>query len=205
LSFYQRRILPRLISFGMGQKQLRPLRERLIAGARGRVLEIGIGSGLNMPFYSREVDTLLGIDPSAPLLQMARKHTAWTHFPVELTEGRAEDIPLDDRSVDHVVMTWTLCSIADAPRALAEIRRVLRPGGQLHFLEHGRSPDPAVAKWQDRLTPLQKRVFGGCHLNRPVDRLVDESGLETARLENFQMKGPKAIGYMYEGVAVRPA
>lgn len=203
LSFYQRRILPRLISFGMGQKQLRPLREQLIAGARGRVLEIGIGSGLNMPFYSREVDTLLGIDPSVPLLQMARRHTAWTHFPVELTEGGAEEIPLDDRSVDHVVMTWTLCSIADPPRALAEIRRVLRPGGALLFIEHGRAPEPGVQRWQDRLTPLWRRVAGGCHLNRPIDQLIEAAGLRLDALETgYLVKGPRFATFHYRGRAL---
>ena len=126
----------------MRRRPLVELRERLVASARGRVLEIGIGSGLNLPFYPRDLELLLGLDPSPELLRMARRHVAWTHFPVELSEGRAEDIPLDDRSVDHVVMTWTLCSVADPAKALSEVRRVLRPGGSLLFIEHGRSPDP---------------------------------------------------------------
>src|ERR671910_2326946 len=126
----------------MGQKQLVPLRAQLVANARGRVLEIGIGSGLNLPFYPRDIDLLLGLDPSRELLQMAKRRSSWVYFPVELSEGRAEDIPLDDGAVDHVVMSWTLCSVADPLRALAEVRRVLRPGGSLLFIEHGRAPGP---------------------------------------------------------------
>src|SRR5918995_3785303 len=175
LGFYQRRILPRLIHFGMRQKQLAPLREQLVTGTRGRVLEIGIGSGLNLPFYPRELDILLGLDPSRELLQIAKRHSSWVHFPVELSEGRAEDIALDDGAVDHVVMSWTLCSVADPLKALAEIRRVLRPGGSLLFVEHGRAPEPRVQRWQDRLTPLWRRLAGGCHLNRPIDRLIEQS------------------------------
>ena len=141
----------------MRQKQLAPLREQLVAGARGRVLEIGIGSGLNLPFYPRDIELLLGLDPSRELLQIAKRHSVWVHFPVELSEGRAEDIPLGDAAVDHVVMSWTLCSVVDPLRALAEVRRVLRPGGSLLFVEHGRAPEPRVARWQDRLTPVWRR------------------------------------------------
>ena len=150
----------------MRQKQLVPLRERLVAGARGRVLEIGVGSGLNLLFYPRELELLLGLDLSRELLAMAQRQASWVHFPVELCEGRAEDIPLEDRAVDHVVMSWTLCSVADPGRTLAEIRRVLRPGGTLLFVEHGRASEPGVARWQDRLTPVWRRLAGGCHLNR---------------------------------------
>jgi ubiquinone/menaquinone biosynthesis C-methylase UbiE len=131
LGLYQRHLLPRLIHLGMRQKQLVPLRERMVGLARGRVLEIGLGSGLNLPFYGREIEELVAIDPSRELLSMARKHTSWVHFPVKLMECGAESLPLEDRSVDSVVMTWTLCSIGDPGQALAEIRRVLRPGAKL--------------------------------------------------------------------------
>ena len=144
MGFYERRILPRLIDFGMRQKAAAAAARAAGRGARGRVLEVGIGSGRNLPFYPRDLEILLGLDPSRELLQMARAHSTWVHFPVELSEGRAEDIPLDDRAVDHVVMTWTLCSVADPMRALAEVRRVLRPGGSLLFIEHGRAPEPGV-------------------------------------------------------------
>lgn len=203
MSFYQRRILPRLIHFGMRQKQLLPLREQLVAGARGRVLELGIGSGLNLPFYPRELDLLLGLDPSHELLQMAKRHSSWVHFPVELSEGRAENIPLDAATVDHVVMSWTLCSVADPPRVLSEVRRVLRPGGSLLFVEHGRAPEPRVSRWQDRLTPAWRRVAGGCHLNRPIARLIEDAGLRLIDLETGHLiRGPRFATYHYRGRAV---
>jgi ubiquinone/menaquinone biosynthesis C-methylase UbiE len=203
LGFYQRRILPRLIHFGMRQKQLVRLREQLVAGACGRVLEIGIGSGLNLPFYPREVEVLLGLDPSRELLAMATRHASWVHFPVELCEGHAEDIPLDDHAVDHVVMSWTLCSVGDPGRALAEIRRVLRPGGTLVFIEHGRAPDPDVARWQDRLTPVWRRLAGGCHLNRPIERLVARAGLRLLELETGHLvSGPRVATFHYRGRAI---
>ena len=202
LSFYQRRILPRLIHFGMRQKQLLPLREQLVAGARGRVLELGIGSGLNLPFYPRELDLLLGLDPSRELLQMAKRHSSWVHFPVELSEGPAENIPLDVATVDHVVMSWTLCSVADPPRVLSEVRRVLRPGGSLLFVEHGRAPEPRVARWQDRLTPAWRRVAGGCHLNRPIARLIEDAGLRLFDLETGHLlRGPRFATFHYRGRA----
>jgi ubiquinone/menaquinone biosynthesis C-methylase UbiE len=203
LGFYERRILPRLIDFGMRRKQFGKLRERLVGRARGRVLELGIGSGLNLPFYARDLEILLGLDPSRELLRMARRHATWVHFPVELSEGCAEDIPLEDHAVDHVVMTWTLCSVADPIRALHEVRRVLRPGGSLLFIEHGRAPAPRVCRWQDRLTPLWRRLAGGCHLNRPVDRLIVESGLRLAELETgYFVKGPRFATYHYRGRAL---
>jgi ubiquinone/menaquinone biosynthesis C-methylase UbiE len=203
LGFYQRCILPRLIHFGMRQKQLLPLREQLVAGARGTVLEIGIGSGLNLPFYPRELGLLLGLDPSRELLQMAKRRSAWVHFPVELNQGRAEDIPLDNRAVDHVVMSWTLCSVADPLRALAQVRRVLRSGGSLLFVEHGRAPEPRVSRWQDGLTPLWRRVAGGCHLNRPIDRLIEESGLRLTDVQTgYLISGPRFATYHYRGRAV---
>jgi ubiquinone/menaquinone biosynthesis C-methylase UbiE len=187
----------------MRQKQLAPLRERLVAGTRGRVLELGVGSGLNLPFYPRELDLLLGLDPSRELLAMARRQASWVHFPVELCEGHAEEIPLDDKAVDHVVMSWTLCSVADPLRTLAEVRRVLRPGGTLLFVEHGRAPEPGVARWQDRLTPVWRRLAGGCHLNRPIDRLIEASGLRLADMETgYLIKGPRFATYQYRGRAL---
>jgi ubiquinone/menaquinone biosynthesis C-methylase UbiE len=202
LRFCQQRVLPRLIHFGMRQKQLAPLRERLVAPARGRVLEIGIGSGLNLPFYPRDIEMLLGVDPSRELLQIAKRHSVWVHFPVERSEGRAEDIPLDAAAVDHVVMSWTLCSVADPLRALAEVRRVLRPGGSLLFVEHGRAPEPRVARWQDRLTPVWRRALGGCHLNRPIDQLLERAGLGPVELETGHLiSGPRFATFHYRGRA----
>jgi ubiquinone/menaquinone biosynthesis C-methylase UbiE len=203
VGFYQRRILPRLIDFAMRREQLRALRERVVGEAHGRVLEIGIGSGRNLPFYRREVEAVLGIDPSPELLALARRQAAWVHFPVQLRRGSAEQLPLEDYSVDSVVMTWTLCSVAEPESALSEIRRVLRPGGALLFIEHGQAPEPAVARWQDRLTPLWRPLAGGCHLNRPIDRLVGAAGLRLAALETgYLVAGPAPFTYHYRGRAV---
>ena len=203
MGFYQRHLLPRLIHLGMRQRQLVSLRERMVGLARGRVLEVGVGSGLNLPFYGREIEELVGIDSSRELLTMARKHTSWVHFPVKLMECGAERLPLEDRSVDSVVMTWTLCSIGDPRRALAEMRRVLRPDGALIFVEHGQAPEAAVRRWQERLTPVWRKVAGGCHLDRPVARLIEASGLRLVDLESgYMVKGPKAFTFHYRGRAV---
>jgi ubiquinone/menaquinone biosynthesis C-methylase UbiE len=147
---------------------------------------------------------VLGVDPSEALLAMARPHTAWTPFPVQLRQAAAEELPLDDRAVDTVVMTWTLCSVADPLRALSEIRRVLRPGGSLLFIEHGRAPEPRLERWQDRLTPLWRRVAGGCHLNRPIDRLIEQSGLRLTDLDTgYLIAGPRPWTFHYRGRAAR--
>jgi ubiquinone/menaquinone biosynthesis C-methylase UbiE len=203
LGFYERRILPRLIDLGMRQKQLAALRGRVVGEARGEVLEVGIGSGRNLPFYRRDVESVLGVDPSEGLLAMARPHTAWTHFPVQLRQAAVEDLPVDDRAIDTVLMTWTLCSVADPVRALSEIRRVLRPGGSLLFVEHGRAPEPRLQRWQDRLTPVWRRLAGGCHLNRPIDQLVERSGLHLVELETgYLVQGPRVATYHYRGRAL---
>jgi ubiquinone/menaquinone biosynthesis C-methylase UbiE len=201
---YERRILPRLIDFGMRSKRLAALRERVVGEAQGRVLEIGIGSGVNLPFYRRGVEAVLGIDPSPELLALARPHAAWVHFPVELHRGSAEEVPLDDGAVDSVVMTWTLCSIADPARALGEIRRVLRPGGALLFVEHGQAPEPEVARWQGRLTPIWRKIAGGCHLDRPIGQLIGAAGLRLAALDaGYLVKGPRPFTFHYRGRALR--
>ncbi len=141
------------------------------------------------------------MDSSPELLAMARRSATRTNVPVELVEGSAEAIPLDDGSVDTVLTTWTLCSIPDAKHALLEMRRVLKPGGRLLFAEHGFSPDANVRRWQDRLTPLWKRIGGGCHLNRPISALIAAAGFRLERLETRYMKGPKPMTFLYEGVA----
>jgi len=203
LTFYQRLVLPRLIHAGMRAKRLEPLRARQVAEARGRVLEIGIGSGLNLPFYRRDIEAVIGIDPSLELLTMARKHTAWLHFPVKLLHGPAEGLPLEDGAVDSVVTTWTLCSVAEPERVLAEARRVLAPGGALIFIEHGQAPEAGVRRWQDRLTPCWRRLAGGCHLNRPIDRLIAQQGFKIAALETgYLVKGPRVATDHYLGSAL---
>jgi ubiquinone/menaquinone biosynthesis C-methylase UbiE len=201
MSFYQRRVLPCLVHLAMRQKQLLPFRRRVFGEAEGRILEIGVGSGLNLPLYGSAARAVIGIEPSPELLRMARRRAAGISVPVEFLETSAEAIPLDAGSVDAVVTTWTLCTIPDAPRALAEVRRVLKPGGALLFVEHGRAPEPGVARWQDRLDPLWSRFAGGCHLNRKIDDLVSGSGFRIDRLEHARMSGPRTHGFLYEGRA----
>ena len=203
MGFYQDQIVPLLINWSMRQKNLAAYRARVIPAAEGRVLEIGIGSGLNLPFYSRNVARVIGLEPSPKLLAMARRVERIGDGSVEFIEGSAEAIPLHDASVDTVVTTWTLCSIPDALRALRDMRRVLRPGGRLLFVEHGRSPDPNVMWWQDRLTPAWKRLGGGCHLNRAIGTLIEGAGFQFDRLQTGYMRGPKPMTFMYEGSARR--
>jgi ubiquinone/menaquinone biosynthesis C-methylase UbiE len=166
MSFYREHVVPWLIDLSMRQSRLAPYRSRVVSAASGRVLEIGIGSGLNLPFYGNSVSQIIGIEPSAKLLHMARTASRHTSVPLDLIEGIAEAIPVDDRSIDTVVTTWTMCSIPVLERALQEMRRVLKPGGRLLFVEHGRAPEPRVRWWQDHLSPVWKRFSGGCHLNR---------------------------------------
>jgi len=201
MGFYQDQIVPLLINWSMRQKDLAAYRARIIPAAEGRVLEIGIGSGLNLPFYSRNVARVIGLEPSPRLLAMARRVERTGNESVEFIEGSAETIPLADASVDTVVTTWTLCSIPDALGALRDMRRVLRPSGRLLFVEHGRAPDPNVIWWQDRLTPVWKRLGGGCHLNRAIGTLIEGAGFQFDRLQTGYMSGPKPMTFMYEGSA----
>lgn len=201
MGFYQDHVVPLLIHLSMRQRRLTAYRGRVVPGAEGRVLEIGIGSGLNLPFYAATVERVIGLDPSPKLLAMTRKAPRQTSLPVELIESSAEAIPLHDRSIDTVVTTWTMCSIPDIQRALVEMRRVLKPGGRLLFVEHGRAPEPGVRRWQDRLTPVWRCIGGGCHLNRAISELVESAGFGIERLETGYMPGPKPLAFMYEGSA----
>lgn len=205
MGFYDRWILPTLLDRIMRQSEIERFRRGLIPEAEGRVLEIGVGSGLNLPLYTGAVTALVGLDPSDRLLAMARRRAEGSAVPVELVQGSATAIPLDDASVDMLVMTWTLCSIPDPVAALGEMRRVLRPGGALLFVEHGLSPQDGVARWQHRLTPLWRRIGGGCHLNRKVDDLLRLAGFEIAQLANEYAVGPRPMTYMYQGRAINPA
>src|SRR5580704_3924210 len=202
MSLYREQVLPWLIDLAMRQSRLAPYRSRVVSAASGRVLETGIGSGLNLPFYGNSVSQIIGIEPSAKLLHMARAASRSTSIPLDLIEGTAETIPIDDRSIDTVVTTWTMCSIPMLERSLGEIRRVLRPGGRLLFVEHGRAPDPRVRWWQDHLTPVWKRFSGGCHLNRPIEDVVGHAGFRIEHLDKGYMRGPKAMTFMYEGSAL---
>jgi len=201
MGFYQDQVVPLLINLTMRRRDLAAYRSRVVPSADGRVLEIGIGSGLNLPFYSRNVKDLIGLDPSPKLLSMVRQNLPPDTLSPELIEGSAEAIPLENRSIDTVVTTWTLCSIPDAALAVREMRRVLRPTGRLLFIEHGRADEPKVRWWQDRLTPAWKRIGGGCHLNRPIQGLIEDGGFQFDRLETGYMRGPKPLTFMYEGSA----
>jgi ubiquinone/menaquinone biosynthesis C-methylase UbiE len=204
MGFYRDRVIPRLIDLAMRNEQAARRRAKIIPAARGRVLEIGIGSGLNLPFYSRDVERLFGVDPSSSLLSMARRKTDRLPFPVELLRESAEELSLDGGSIDTAVATWVLCSIPDPVRALREIRRVLRPDGRMLFIEHGLAVGGRVQTWQERLNPAWRRLSGGCNMNRKTDDLLLRAGFQIAELNNFYMKGISLLTYMYEGVA-RPA
>jgi len=202
MGFYSRWILPQVIELTMRQKNFIPFRERTAGAAHGRVLEIGIGSGLNLASYHPDIETVCGVDPSAELLAKARDRVENVGFPVRLLEASSEKLPLENRSFDTVVMTFTLCSIPDAAAALLEIRRVLKPEGELLFAEHGRAPDSDVMLWQDRITPIWKRIGGGCHLNRKVDYLIQAAGFRLERLSaGYQKFAPRPFSFFYEGIA----
>jgi ubiquinone/menaquinone biosynthesis C-methylase UbiE len=201
MSFYQDRIVPHLIQMAMRQESLAVYRHRLLSAAEGHVLEIGVGSGLNVPHYGGSVADVIGLDLSPKLLSMAEKTIRGVSLPVELLRGSAEAIPLPDESVDTLVTTWTLCSIAEVARALSEMHRVLKVNGRLLFVEHGRAPDANVRRWQDRLTPLWRRIAGGCHLNRAIGPLIKDAGFRIERMDTGYMKGPKLMTFMYEGAA----
>jgi ubiquinone/menaquinone biosynthesis C-methylase UbiE len=203
MGFYEDQVLPRFIDVALGGKQFARLRARVAAELDGEVLEVGFGSGRNVPYYPATVTRVRAVDPASVGRKLAEERVAASPVPVEYVGLDGEELPLDDGSVDHVLTTWTLCTIPDVHRALGEIRRVLRPGGALNFLEHGRSPDPKVQRWQDRMTPIQRKLAGGCHLNRKIDELLTDAQLDVQRLDNYAMKGPKTFGYMYEGVAVK--
>jgi ubiquinone/menaquinone biosynthesis C-methylase UbiE len=198
---YDRWVLPTLINFAMTRDEATRLRAAHVPAAVGVVLEVGIGSGLNLPFYTGAVRHLYGVDPSPEVLAMAREKAAAASFPVELFNCGADRIPLADASVDTVVVTWSLCSIARAEDALREMRRVLKPGGTFIFVEHGLSPDAGVGRWQNRLTPFWRVFTGGCHLNRKMDDLVRGAGFTIADLRMEYVPGPRALTFMYEGRA----
>ena len=200
LNFYERWILPPLLDLVMRQKQLEKFRNEAIAPARGRVLEIGVGSGLNFRLYGEHVEIVIGLDPSPRLLAVARRRAANAGIRAEFIQGSATTIPIADRAIDTIVMTWSLCSIPDPSLALREMRRVLRPDGSLLFIEHGLCPEVGVARWQRRLTPVWRHVSGGCHLDRRMDDLIRSAGFELT-VRNEYAEGPRVFTYMYEGRA----
>jgi ubiquinone/menaquinone biosynthesis C-methylase UbiE len=201
MGFYRERIVPYLVYMAMRQETLVAYRERVVSGAAGRILEIGIGSGANLRYYSDQAKQVIGLDPSVKLLEMAAGADKRPNLSVELVKGSAETIPIEDKTIDTVLTTWTLCSIPDVNRALSEMRRVLKASGRLLFVEHGLSPDDNVRRWQNRLNPIWKRVAGGCNLNRAMPQLIEVAGFRFERVETGYMKGPKPMTFMYEGYA----
>ena len=204
VGLYADQILPRAINLALRGGEFAGPRARVAAGLDGEVLEIGFGSGLNIPHYPAGLKRVQAVDPATAGRKLAARRAAACAVPIEYAGSDATALPVPDESVDHVLSTWTLCTIPDALQALAEVRRVLRPGGAFRFVEHGLAPDPGIARLQQRLTPLQRRAFGGCHLNRPIDQLVAAAGLELTQMNTYYMKGPRALGYTFEGVAIRP-
>lgn len=204
MGVYQRCIFPFLLDRAMASKVLRGPRTRTLARARGRILEVGFGTGRNLPHYPPHVRRIEALDPDVDLDRYSRPRIAEAAVTVDFHHLDAACLPFDAASFDTVVCTMTLCSIPDVVRALAEIRRILKPGGEFLFLEHGLAPVPTVARWQRRLTPIQRRLGGGCHLDRDTVRLVTEAGLPPARVEHYYLRGvPRFAGYMSEGYAVR--
>jgi SAM-dependent methyltransferase len=203
MGFYSDQIVPRVTHALMSARPITEVRVRALAGAEGTVLEVGFGSGLNLPHYPPGVTRLLAVEPSAVARTIAQPAIAACEFPVEFVGLDGQSIALADAAVDCVVSTWTLCTIPNAERALAEFVRVLKPGGTFVFAEHGRAPDAAVAKWQDRLDGLQRRLAGGCHLNRRIDALIAAAPFAIASLDKFYAEGPRTHAYFYVGVAAK--
>jgi ubiquinone/menaquinone biosynthesis C-methylase UbiE len=198
MGFYQTYVVPRLTHWAMSNRELAIYRRRTIPMARGRVLEIGIGSGINLSLYGREASAVYGIDPSAALLKRAAGHQGIKPF---LTQGSDEELPFEPETFDTIVTTWTLCSIPDALGALRERGRVLHRDGRLLFAEHGLAPEEGIARWQNRLTPCWRRLGGGCHLNRKIDDLIAGAGFQIEELDKGYLRGPNPFSYMYEGTA----
>jgi ubiquinone/menaquinone biosynthesis C-methylase UbiE len=201
MGFYEKLVLPRLLDLAMRNRVLDHYRHQTVASARGPVLEVGVGSGLNLPLYGPAATRVVASDPSPELLRLASRRTADVVIPVSLLRASAEHLPLSDATFDTVVMTWTLCSIPNPMVALTEMRRVLRPGGRLIFVEHGLSPEIRTARWQHRLTPYWRRISGGCHLDRKMDELIRSAGFEIDAIETGYIKGPKPWTFMYQGEA----
>ena len=203
MGFYSRFILPPLLSSAMSSKPIRYQRKKVVPLAEGRVLEIGIGAGHNIPFYDRaKVTELIGLEPAVEMRERAARVAKETGLPVEFIDLKAEEIPLDTESIDTVLVTYTLCTIPDTLTALKGMRRVLKPGGKLIFCEHGKAPDAKVERWQRRLTPIWKRIGGGCHLGRPIPELIHKGGFAIQKMDTMYLPStPRFAGFNYWGVA----
>lgn len=205
MGFYSRYLFPRLMDWGMRSDRFRRERDKTLRDIGGRVLEVGFGSGLNLPHYPETVDGLVTVDVNPGMKHLARRRLQETRLAVEHHIMSGEDLPMEDESFDCAVSTWTLCSIPDVSSALEEVLRVLKPGGTFVFVEHGLSPDPKVARWQQRLTPLQRIVGDGCHLDRDIQGLLVSAGFEIEDIQRYYFEGaPRIMGYFYRGRAIKP-
>ena len=205
MGMYAERVLPRIVNVACGMKSAAPLRQRVCDGLHGQVVEIGFGSGLNVPYYPAAVTGVAAIEPADLGWKLAGKRLSATDVPVERSGLDGQSLPLSDNSCDTAVSTWTLCTIPDVAAALREVRRVLKPGGTLHFVEHGLATDEKVRRWQHRLEPLQKRLFGGCHLTREIADLLTDAGFTVTEVDVFYEKGaPKALAADTLGIAAAP-
>ena len=203
MGLYADHVLPRVVDVACGLKTARPLRQRVCEGLEGEVVEIGFGSGLNVPYYPEAVTRVAAVEPADLGWKLAQKRLRSARVPVERSGLDGQSLPFPDDSFDTALSTWTMCTIPDVGRALAEVRRVLRPGGTLRFVEHGLAPDEGVQRWQHRLEPVQKRLFGGCHLTRRVPDMLTAAGFEIVELDQFyEDSAPKVVGAESLGAAV---
>ena len=200
MGIYEKYLLPKLLNMAMKAPAMTELRQKLVPMAEGKVLEIGVGSGLNLPFYDRSVQ-VTGLDPSVELQSYARDVASRQGVDVEFLSEGGEEIPADDNSFDSVVMTWTLCTIPDPVAAMQEIRRVLKPEGKIILAEHGEAPDAGVSRWQKRINPIWNVIGGGCNLNRRIEALYQDSGFAFDQIDRSYLPGPKWATYTYRGVA----
>jgi SAM-dependent methyltransferase len=204
VGLYGQQVVPRIMNVLCGVKALQPLRSRVCAGLSGEVIELGFGSGLNVPFYPASVTRVAAVEPSDVGWKLASQRVAASAVPVTRSGLDGQSLPFPDNSYDAVLSTWTMCTVPDVSAALSELRRVLKPGGELHFLEHGLAPDESVRRWQRRLDPMQQRVAGGCHFTRPIVDLLKAAGFTISEVDVFYEPGPKVAGADSLGIAISP-
>jgi SAM-dependent methyltransferase len=204
MGLYAKYVLPKIIDKACAQPPMMELRQEFVSQAKGDVLEIGIGSGLNLEYYQSATKSITGLDPATEITDLAQERIKSIDIPFELLSLSSEEIPADDGRFDTIVCTWTLCSIPNVYKAVRELHRVLKPGGKFIFVEHGHSPDQNIAKWQKRLEPAWKIIGGGCHLSRKTDELLLDGGFTLDSLDTGYLPGPKFAAFMYRGVASKP-